>query len=157
DDDYMKVLHPSDEVKGGIQAEADTLGPDRDMTPYPDELDEGALLHVKSCWRISGDPEYVQLINELQERQLQEREAAGGLLPPHHPTVLAFAGSGAPKGYDGNGEIENMPLVRTNLPRDDAKPDDRYRVRLHVRGQKKMVEWVKLDESDGRTLLPGGR
>jgi len=150
DDDYMKVLHPSDEVKGGIQAEADTLGPDRDMTPYPDELDEGALLHVKSCWRISGDPEYVQLINELQERQLQEREAAGDVCPfRSHPTVLAFAGSGAPKGYDGNGEIENMPLVRTNLPRDDAKPDDRYRVRLHVRGQKKMVEWVKLDESDG--------
>eukprot|EP00931_Biecheleriopsis_adriatica_P009810 TRINITY_DN110897_c0_g1_i1.p1 TRINITY_DN110897_c0_g1~~TRINITY_DN110897_c0_g1_i1.p1 ORF type:complete len:557 (-),score=133.11 TRINITY_DN110897_c0_g1_i1:184-1653(-) len=122
DEDPDKVLHPLHEDSN---RECKVAGP------------EGRVDKALS-WRISGKCEQVRLINEEQAARLEETTTQEELFS----YAVAFGGNYVPAGVEKGAGIEAMPLVDTNAGM-EGKPGDMYRIRLHVHGEYKRLEWSK--------------
>jgi len=102
-------------------------------------------------WLISGQSDMVRLINEAQaerlEAMLQEAVSKGEEPPVQEPRcVVTFDAESLPDGYEKAQDITDMPVVDLNCM-SIGRPGDKYRIRLHVRGRYRRVEWSKLDDS----------
>ena len=120
DEDSERVLHPDEAC---ASREATVEGPDGDV---PRDL----------SWCVSGLSETARLLNEEQMRQLDESGEV-----PEQPCLMAYEGGYLPPGYE-NATASGMPAVELNRT-GVGGPGEKYRVRLHVRGKYKRVEWSK--------------
>lgn len=139
DRDQEKVLHPT---QARSWKETKLVGPDGGV---------GKEL----CWCVSGITRTVRLINEeqcLQIKTANEQAVANGLEPPtlEYPCAVTFPDDGKPQGYENAQGVEDMPLIQINQV-DAGKPGDKYRIRLHVRGKYKRLEWTKATGLDALT------
>jgi len=131
DEDPDQVLHPNT-----IRAPKETpvMGPaDHVRRPF--------------SWYITGKIEYVRLINESQFKKLREQidmAKAMGEDPPvqEYRNDVAYVDDYKPPGYENASDVSDMPLVELNASM-AGKPGDKYRIRYHVRGKYKRIEWTK--------------
>lgn len=139
DEDEDQVIHPNEE-----NASTDALvnGPSDKVSRV-------------NSWLLSGESRNVRLVNEEQCLYLDscalQAIAEGKPAPMQDPPCMrAFKGSGAPEGYDGAAEAAlSMPVADLNRHAMDPKtgaagrPGDKYRIRLHLRGKYKRLEWTR--------------
>mmetsp|Transcript_59161 Transcript_59161/g.152155 ORF Transcript_59161/g.152155 Transcript_59161/m.152155 type:complete len:1274 (-) Transcript_59161:140-3961(-) len=126
DGDSERALHP---ISPGAQPEALVEGP---SLRAPREL----------SWQVSGRPEHVRLINEEQEQALVQAGAEAQREAEKECRIqVTYEDNYLPPGHEDAKGIEDMPLVQVNAQ--VGQPGDKYRIRLHVRGKYKRVEWCK--------------
>jgi len=90
----------------------------------------------------------------LQQRAEQARlDGAEPPAPPEPRCVVAFQSDYRPPGHEDALDEAQMPVVNLSAS-DGGRPGDRYRIRLHVRGRYKRLEWSKATGADALTL-PG--
>lgn len=131
DEDPSKALHPQSEDD---TRESTVVGPEK----APQSL----------CWRISGKPQTVRLINEQQHAELDLNPNPGDSVM----YCVAFAGDYVPEDLDKNATLDQMPTHALNAGM-EGKPGDKYRIRLHVRGKFMRLEWFKAKGVDAVPTL----
>eukprot|EP00930_Biecheleria_cincta_P001004 TRINITY_DN10217_c1_g2_i1.p1 TRINITY_DN10217_c1_g2~~TRINITY_DN10217_c1_g2_i1.p1 ORF type:complete len:1354 (-),score=214.96 TRINITY_DN10217_c1_g2_i1:54-4115(-) len=131
DEDPSKALHPPSEDD---TRESTVVGPEK----APQSL----------CWRISGKPQTVRLINEQQHAELDMNPKPGDPIM----YCVSFAGDYVPKDLDKNATVDEMPTHVLNAGM-EGKPGDKYRIRLHVRGKFLRLEWFKAKGVDAVPTL----
>mmetsp|Transcript_30893 Transcript_30893/g.88871 ORF Transcript_30893/g.88871 Transcript_30893/m.88871 type:complete len:1295 (+) Transcript_30893:66-3950(+) len=142
DEDAERCLHPAASSVAGVGGRRRES--DRGVEgPGPAEKD--------SSWYVTANSQMVRLVNEVQlERLRAAREAAldAGEDPIEQDPlcVVAFVGDHKPAGHEDAQDETGMPTADLNA-QFLGQPGDRYRIRLHVRGKYKRVEWAKLPET----------
>ncbi|CAE7941746.1 unnamed protein product [Symbiodinium sp. KB8] len=131
DEDPDKVLYPANPNEG---REAAIVGPESSV--------DKAL-----SWRISGMGHQARLINEEQYKMLAEGEDS-------MDCIVAFGGDYVPENVSDPTDISQMPVANLNAGM-EGNPGDKYRIRLHVQGQYKRLEWCKARGADA--VAPLGR
>lgn len=136
-----------------IDADPDqVLHPDQHWSAKDGEVfgpTEQALCGRCHTWLLNGRNSKARLINEEQGKALGEK--IGPVPKPpvvtdddFIPNIVAFSGNFKPE--EARSGVEGMPVVETNAG-DVGVPGDQYRVRLHLRGKFRRVEWSKLASS----------
>jgi len=131
DEDPDKVLYPGNPNEG---KEAAIVGPESSV--------DKAL-----SWRISGMCHQARLINEEQYKTLAEGEDS-------MDCMVAFGGNYVPENVSDPADISQMPVANLNAGM-EGNPGDKYRIRLHVQGQYRRLEWFKARGADA--VAPLGR
>jgi len=130
DEDNEQVLHP---MQTQASRESSVAGPE--------------CVGKELSWRISGSAQTVRLINEAQQEQLKDADAE-----EKKSVAVVFEGDYVPEGVTKGASISEMPLVQLNAGM-EGKPGDKYRIRLHVRGKYKRLEWTKARGVDAIVAL----
>jgi len=126
DEDPDKVLHPTNPNDGRDSA---VVGPERDV-------------NKAFSWRISGMEEKARFINERQYESLNGNTLEDGIT-----CIVAFADDYVPPDVTDPADIRQMPVANTNAGM-EGHPGSKYRIRLHVQGKYKRIEWQKARGTD---------